>query len=192
MKNIEKEFQEFCQCNNSACPEQSSEQSSAHSSEQSLQLWKKIENSLPASLTPFLAGKIAALYLLASAVVLLLCPQFGVRIPFTSINLMSWVMKVAPALCDTYCGALFMGVSFIALRAGLQKSEWNLVRQNKIFVFSLMAVVALGGFALMSARLPLQNVILWLMGGLLAMFFVSFIASFGSRRSRASLIGKPS
>lgn len=166
MKNIGKEFQEFCQDSTPA---------PSH-------LWRKIENTLKTeteteipSLTPALVVKILLLYVTASAAILLICPQFGVKIPFSDINVMKWVMHVAPALCDPYCGALFLGSSFVALRIGLKSPEWSLVKKHKLVVFSLMGLVSLFAFHLMSSNLKWSGAFMWLLGGLLATLLVSFI-----------------
>lgn len=157
MKKLENEFTEFCQDQSSA-PEH---------------IWTQIENAITNRFSVVLALKVFSLYLLASTVVLALCPQFGLSLPFTSINLMTWIMNVAPALCDPYCGGLFLGASFLLLRISLTPQEWSLILRYKPAVFASMTIMSLAVFYIMSAQMAFINVLLWLIGGLLTTQAVS-------------------
>ncbi len=119
---------------------------------------------------PELLGlKLFLLHLFASVVTLSLCQQFGMKLPLAgSVDLMHVFMRSGALLCQVFCGAFYLGVSFALMPLFLPRIERGWVRKR-------LGIVALAFTAFSALLLSLMGTALaplylagWGMGAYLA------------------------
>ena len=154
MKDIKKEFESF-----------------AHNTEtagSSLTL-EKIHAQLALELpSPWKAAtKLGVAHLFSSLVILSACSQFGVRLFFPGHGLMHYFMQISPTFCMAFCGALYLCCTFLMARVLLSRDEFLLILRSKVLSILSVALVSLGGFALVSHEVTFEAGLLWLFGAVL-------------------------
>lgn len=123
------------------------------------------------------ASKLGVAHLLGSLVTLMSCSQFGIQLFFDGGGLMHYFMKINPSLCYTFCGALYLSISFLFARILLNHEEWLLILRSRALSISSLALLSLGGLALASHEVTFEAGILWLFGAALGGEFVTLIKS---------------
>jgi hypothetical protein len=110
--------------------------------------------------------KILGVHAIVSLVSLSLCSQFGFRtLPF--LDLMNQFMDaVGSTYCMAFCGAIYLGLSALALSFLLKSGEIRFIRRNIILQMTLLAGVSLGVFLCFGANLLLVPTLLWISGSL--------------------------
>lgn len=109
-------------------------------------------------------GKILIIHLIASAVTLSICSQFGIQI-FHAFDLMHVFMSVAgSAYCMSFCGALFLGISAFSIAFFLRIEELRKVSNNAFLQIALLTIISLAALFFLGAEILLIPALLWLAG----------------------------
>lgn len=149
MKDIKKDFESFSQ--------------SSHPAGSSFVLAKIHSRlNLPSPWTA--ATKLGIAHLISSVVILSACAQFGVRLFFPGHGLMHYFMKISPTFCMSFCGALYLACTFFFARLILSRDEFLLIYRSKVLSIMAVALLSLGGLALVSHEVTFQAGLLWLFG----------------------------
>ncbi len=110
--------------------------------------------------------RVLVIHLALSLVTLSICSQFGLHL-FPLFDLMNSFMAVAGhTFCMVFCGALFVGVSALALPLALTIEQFRVVRNNSLLQFLILSLLSLGVFVFVGAEILLIPALLWLMGAL--------------------------
>lgn len=165
MKDIKKDFESFMN--------ESADQSGSSFILQKIH--QEITKSLP---SPWLvASKLGIAHLLGSLVTLMSCSQFGVQVFFDGGGLMHYFMKINPTLCFTFCGALYLSISFLFARTILNHEEWLVILRSRVLSISSLALISLGGLSLASHEVTFETGLLWLFGAALGGEWVTLVKS---------------
>lgn len=165
MKDIKKDFESFAN--------EPAEQSGSSFILQKIH--QEISKRLP---SPWqVATKVGIAHLLGSLVTLMSCSQFGVQIFFDGGGLMHYFMSISPSLCYTFCGALYLSISFIFARTILNHEEWLVILRSRVLSISSLALISLGGLAIASHEVTFEAGILWLFGAALGGELVTLVKS---------------
>ena len=119
------------------------------------------------------ATKLGVAHLLSSVVILSACAQFGVRLFFPGHGLMHYFMQISPTFCMSFCGALYLATTFLIARGLLTRDEFLVIYRSKVLSILSVALISLGGFALVSHEVTFQAGILWLFGAVVGAEFAS-------------------
>lgn len=152
MKDIKNEFESFVQ-------------NSDHPAGNSF-LLEKIHSKLKLPSPWTAATKLGVAHVISSLVILSACSQFGVRLFFPGHGLMHYFMQISPTFCMTFCGALYLCSTFLIARLLLTRDEFLLIVRSKVLSILSVALISLGGFALVSHEVTLEAGILWLFGAI--------------------------
>lgn len=165
MKDIKNEFESFV--NDSASP--------AGSSFVLGKIQQQVQASLP---SPWkVATKFGVAHLLGSLVTLMSCSQFGVQLFFDGGGLMHYFMQISPTFCNTFCGALYLSISFLMARFILNYDEWIMIRRSRVLSISILALVSLGALSMVSHEVTWEASLLWLFGAALGGEFMTLVKS---------------
>ncbi|WP_413944605.1 hypothetical protein [Bdellovibrio sp. HCB-162] len=165
MKDIKKDFESFV--NDPA--------DAAGSSFVLSKIHEQLQNELPSAWT--VATKLGFAHLLGSLVTLMSCSQFGVQLFFDGGGLMHYFMKISPQFCNVFCGALYLSISFLIARMILKRDEWLMILRSRVLSISTLALVSLGGLALVSHEVTFEAGLLWLFGAALGGELVTLVKS---------------
>nr|WP_295903212.1 hypothetical protein [uncultured Bdellovibrio sp.] len=165
MKDIKKDFESFV--NDPA--------DIAGSSFVLSKIHEQLQRELPSAWT--VATKLGFAHLLGSLVTLMSCSQFGVQLFFDGGGLMHYFMKISPQFCNVFCGALYLSISFLMARVILKRDEWLMILRSRVLSISTLALVSLGGLALVSHEVTFEAGLLWLFGAALGGELVTLVKS---------------
>ena len=127
------------------------------------------------------AIKLGGIHLASSAVTLMACPQFGVRLFFQGEGLMHYFMKISPLFCQSFCGAFYLATTIILARLLLSYDEWLVLMRSRVLTIGSVALVSLGVFAMLARGISWEAGVFWIFGATLA----GEVASLPKRTFRA-------
>ena len=108
--------------------------------------------------------KVLGVHAVVSLFSLSICSQFGIR-TFSKVDLMDHMMTVVGhTYCMAFCGALYLGLSALALSAILQPQEIKLIRQHTLLQMTVLTGISMGVLLCVGASIFLLPGILWLIG----------------------------
>lgn len=154
MDSWQKEFSEFC----STAPAEIKEHLSAG-------LVADVRRDLnPSAWSVF--SKVALVHAIVGSLTLLICPQFGFS--FTSSHgLMPYLMKYGESVCMLGCGALFTGLSVLAVSLALRPEEVRVLKQTEVLQLAVLASLSLGAFICLGASIVASLGLVWALGSIL-------------------------
>jgi hypothetical protein len=110
--------------------------------------------------------KVLGVHAAVSLFSLSLCSQFGFQ-TISLFDLMDHFMKFAgPTYCMAFCGAIYLGISALALSFLLKPEEVKAIRRHAVLQMILLAGVSLGVFLCLGANMLFVPVALWIVGSL--------------------------
>ncbi|NUN07077.1 MAG: hypothetical protein HUU57_15115 [Bdellovibrio sp.] len=165
MKDIKKDFESFV----------SESDTTAGSSFVLAKIQADLKKELPS--TGKVASKLGVAHLLGSAVSLMGCSQFGIQLFFKGGGMMDYFMRITPHYCEFFCGALYLAVSLIVARMMLTRDEWLVIRRSRSFSIAALALVSLGGFAMVSHEVTFEAGLIWLFGAAVGGELVTVVKS---------------
>ena len=156
MKNIKKDFESFVNDSSEAVG--------------SSRILNKIHAEIAAAAPKKsqVAMKLGGIHLASSALTLMACPQFGVRLFFQGEGLMHYFMKVSPLFCQSFCGAFYLAVTFVLARILLRYDEWLVLMRSRVLTIGSVALISLGIFAMLARGISWEAGIFWIFGATLA------------------------
>jgi hypothetical protein len=131
-------------------------------------LQNKIKQEIHQRLNPEWSSvflKLAIIQLLASFLVLLVCPQFNLGFfphSFLGHLFMSW----GQFACNLACGAIFVGTGFITSLFILSHDELRVLRLKEVQSFSLICLLSLGTFMILGVEFQLYLFFAWILGAM--------------------------
>lgn len=131
------------------------------------QLNEKILNEIKTRLNPdlkILFLKLFAIHLVTAVVTLSICPQFGLAIFRTNLNLMDIFMKISPQFCDLACGGFFTMTSMISALFILSRDELRVLRHKRILAILTITLSSIGFLIMLNPQMFLEFTFLWLVG----------------------------
>ncbi|MDG0817329.1 hypothetical protein [Bdellovibrio svalbardensis] len=165
MKDIKKDFESFTDESGS----------SANTSAGSSFVLQKIQNEIAktAPKRTSVAAKLGAVHLVSSVITLTACPQFGLRLFFQGEGMMHYFMKISPTFCQSFCGALYLSVTFLLARFVLKYDEWLVVLRSRALSIATLALLSLGTFAMINRQMSFETGVFWIFGATLGAEAVS-------------------
>lgn len=131
------------------------------------QLNQKILSEIKSRLNPdlkILFLKLFIIHLSTAVATLSICPQFGVAIFRTNLNLMDVFMKISPHFCDFACGAFFTMASITSALVILSRDELRMLRHKQLLAALVMTLSSIGFLIMLNPQLFVQFTFLWLIG----------------------------
>ncbi|MCC6138701.1 MAG: hypothetical protein IT287_08705 [Bdellovibrionaceae bacterium] len=111
--------------------------------------------------------KLLSIHLIMSTLSLYICHQFDMN-PFNSaISLSHYFMMFGHHTCMLFCGSLFIGGSFLAARALLNRHEFQIIKNSLPLQLFILCSLSLAVFATLGAHLTLSITLFWLIGATL-------------------------
>ena len=135
------------------------------------ELWQKIESQILATKPKLgqVVFHLTLIHFVCSLLSLVACPQFGVRLFFDGHGLMHYFMSFAgPVYCQFFCGAFYLGLTFLAAKFWLSYDEWLVIKKNRWLSSAVLASASLAAFAIHDHGFELQLAAVWLVGAVLA------------------------
>jgi hypothetical protein len=133
----------------------------------------EIAKEQPSALQAF--GKLAGLHVASSAITLMACPQFGLRLFFAGDGLMGVFMKISPTMCSAFCGAFYLAMTFFLAQIFLRVDEWLVIRKSLPLSIVGLGLLSLGAFIMISPEVTVFSAIVWLFGASLGAELVSHL-----------------
>lgn len=168
MKDIKKDFESFANDSNSS-------EGAGNNAAGSSFVLQKIHNEI-AKTAPHKTGvavKLGLVHLASSVVTLSACPQFGQRLFFKGEGLMHYFMQISPTFCQSFCGALYLSVTFLLARFVLKYDEWLVVIRSRTLSIATLSLLSLGTFAMLNRGISLEAGVFWIFGATLGAEAVS-------------------
>lgn len=137
------------------------------------QLNQKILSEIKSRLNPdlkILFLKLFAIHVTTAVATLSVCPQFGVAIFRTNLNLMDVFMKISPQFCDLACGAFFTMVSILSALLILSRDELRALRHQQILTALTLTLSSIGFLIMLNPQMFVQFTFLWVVGCLAGSF----------------------
>lgn len=149
------------------------------SEQASPQILKRIHSQLEKELpSPWKAARSLGLaHLISSVITLMSCSQFGVRLFFEGEGLMNYFMKISPTFCLSFCGALYLGITFLLARLLLSYDEWLLLLRSRSLNITSVALISLGALSILSHEVNLESGLFWFFGAALGGELVTYVKS---------------
>lgn len=159
--NWEKEFKEFLDTAPTCLPKDTGNF-----------ILKRISKDLnPAVWKVFMKILIAST--ISGAVSLTLCPQFGLG---QGVKLMHFFMQFGHAACSVACGVIFLGLGTLLSVLLLRPEELRVLQRTALLQFSSLAMIALGAFICVGAKVILTLAVFWFMGAIIGALLIFKIA----------------
>lgn len=108
--------------------------------------------------------KLGIIHLLASALSLMACPQFGIGFISYGHGLMHYFMQISETYCYILCGAFYLASTFLVARFVLTFDEWLVIKRSRTLMILSVALISLGAFALHSHEITFELALMWLLG----------------------------
>lgn len=129
----------------------------------------KIQNDILTDLNPSFSSvflKVLGVHAVVSLLSLSLCSQFGFR-TLPLLDLMNHFMDiVGPTYCMAFCGAIYLGLSALALSLLLRPQDVRVIRKNMLLQMTLLTGASLGVFLCLGASVLFVPIALWIAGAL--------------------------
>lgn len=132
-------------------------------------LSESIFNMVASDLNPQLSkiySKFLFVHLLASAISLSICPQFGFRLFGEGHGLMKYFMNFGTYGCYVACGSFFIGVSYALMGVVLSKAEFLRIYRNRFALTTSIVLISLGFFFMSGTDVLLGIAVSWVVGAL--------------------------
>lgn len=124
-------------------------------------------------------SKLALIQVFTGALVLSICPPFGINLGILGHGMMHLFMRFGEEVCAVACGALLTISSALVASIVLRPAELRVIRRNELLQFLTLSLVSLGGLICMGASVILGFGLLWLlgatMGGLVTLEICCFV-----------------
>ncbi len=111
-------------------------------------------------------AKLGLIQLLVGALVLAMCPQFGISI-FPGMGLMTLFMRYGETACMLGCGSVFLGASSLLGSLILRPGEIRVIRRSRLLQLGVMATLSSGVFACLGGEMMVTLGVAWVAGSLL-------------------------
>lgn len=111
-------------------------------------------------------SKVALVHAVVGSLTLLICPQFGFSLT-SSHGLMHFLMKYGDTACMLGCGALFTGLSVLAVSLALRPEEVCVLKKTEVLQFAVLASLSLGAFICLGASIVASLGLVWALGSIL-------------------------
>lgn len=154
MKNLNQEFESFSQMNE------------VPSASLSQTLLKKIQSHMHPSQTRVFV-KLVAIHSLVSVATMSLCPQFGIRVFGEGAGLTRYFMAMGMSACMSFCGVLFLGMSFLLAPMLMNRYENKALHNFRLIHLLLVGVLSLTFFMSFDAEAVFEYSVYWLSGALI-------------------------
>lgn len=132
------------------------------------QLSKRVLLEVRSKLNPsllFVLAKVFGIYATTGAVILLVCPQFGLTLA-AEHGILHFFSLFGPHICMALCGALFLGSGTAMTSFVLLPEELKKLRPLRVLYFAAFGLLALAIFWLLGANIALGLGIAWLLGSI--------------------------
>lgn len=135
-------------------------------------IFNKIKNELFPEVHPLsLILKVALIHLLATAVVMSFCPQFGLGLFKNGhYGLTSVFMMVSHEFCQFMCGLTLFSVSVLSIYKNLKITEREWILSQKNLVSGLALALTGSFFWMLAPHINVLFLVLWVAGALLPLF----------------------
>ncbi|MBI3555978.1 MAG: hypothetical protein HY074_06930 [Deltaproteobacteria bacterium] len=110
-------------------------------------------------------AKLGLIQVFVGALVLAMCPQFGLSI-LPGMGLMTLFMRFGETACMTGCGAVFLGASGLLGSLVLTREELLVIRRSRFLQAAVMATLASGVFVCLGGEMVISLGLAWVMGAL--------------------------
>jgi hypothetical protein len=128
----------------------------------------KILDEIKSRLNPdmkILLLKLFTIHLVTALVTLSICPQFGLAVFRSKLDLMEIFMKFGgPQFCHFACGLFFTTTSMVSAFVVLGRDEIRVLRYKKTLATSTIILSSLGFLLMLNPQLFVQFSFLWLLG----------------------------
>jgi hypothetical protein len=118
----------------------------------------------PRSVQVFL--KLAGVHGVTTLATLAACPQFGIRSFGEGMGLMHYFMALGTYPCMVACGSFFLGSSLLVAALVLRPEEVRQLRQNRLLQMATLALLSMGAFLMLDARIGLGIAASWVLGAI--------------------------
>jgi hypothetical protein len=112
-------------------------------------------------------AKLSLIHFFVAAVMLTICPQFGIRLFGEGLGLMGYFMRLGDYGCPIACGAFFMGSSLVVATFLITIEEVRVLKQNQLLEFGALALLSLGAFIMLHAEVVVGFALSWILGTVL-------------------------
>lgn len=109
--------------------------------------------------------KLTMIYALTGLIVLLFCPQFGIRL-LAEHGLLHWFALLGAYGCELACGAVFLGSGTAVASLILRPEELRRIRPTRFVYFVSFGLLALVIFVGVGAEIVLSLAMAWLVGSI--------------------------
>ncbi len=110
--------------------------------------------------------KLIAIHSMVSVATMSLCPQFGVRVFGEGAGLTRYFMTMGMSACMTFCGVLFLGISFLLAPMLMSRFEVKALHNFRMLHLLLVGVLSLAFFMNFDAEAVFEYSVYWLSGAL--------------------------
>ncbi len=111
-----------------------------------------------------LTRKVLLTHLFASLVTLSLCNQMGIRLFFSGPGLMEYFMNFGYWACMGFCGAFYMGSTFLVLPFVTSLDERNFYKKQLPLLVGGLSALSLLSLTLIGSSVSFGLVLIWLLG----------------------------
>ena len=112
-----------------------------------------------------LFGKVGIIHLVVGAIVVMICPQFGLGL-YESTRLLDFFMQFGHYTCMIACGAFFLGSTAVVPNILLTSSELRVVRERKLSYFSILSLLTMTTFLVLGGDVVFSFALTWMLGAL--------------------------
>ncbi len=134
---------------------------------------EKIKSELFPNVKTFLLRALVV-HLMSTIIILVFCPQLGIQLFKTSINLSHLLMMYGKEVCDLFCGILFisfsLGINFFLMT----RDEFRYLRYNKLPFIGVLLLSSFGILFTLNPNLFYELTLFWMIGfigGILGTYF---------------------
>lgn len=149
-----KDFQAFSESNSVSPPQAVSEK-----------ILSEVSKDLDPALSPILF-KVFFVYLIAGALTLLFCPQFGINLT-GGMGLMSLFMRLGEGPCMLGCGGFFMASGSLSAALALRPEELRKLRKSEWLWLPVLSLVLMSSLVCFGGEFLLSFGLFWLVGSVL-------------------------
>jgi hypothetical protein len=119
------------------------------------------------------AMQMGLIHIASSLITLMICPQFGVRIFFEGHGLMGLFMRAGSQACFLFCGAFYLGVTFLIARNFMQPDSWILIRKVRALFAGALALLSMGALTMIGQKLSFELGLMWFLGAYVSAWLTS-------------------
>lgn len=137
----------------------------APSSTLSKKVQEQIQSDMKFSPVAVIA-KLSFFHVIATALILYVCPQFGVSWGASSFSLMTFFMKFGHEVCAALCGVTLVGGTFLLTALMLKPQESFWLKQQMPWIPISLSILTLIVLAAMGAKGHHTEFVLWSVFGI--------------------------